>query len=245
MTPAEKDVAISAVMASHGDDHLHVRGRIKELRQVTLLLVMVQTSSRRWRTPPRCTAAGGEEERPMKRNPDGTFRGNRSPSRITERMLIARWVETEVIRLKRMGIVSFETIADLLTQAGRGESVPVTLPQGVNFPPNYRISKMACSKAYRRRMEKEPNLAAAEHRRLDTERCEELYLALQPGIRKGDPRSIDAAVKVLGHKAEINGLKAPARVEMTGKDGGPMTIETFRALCAEVENEGKPSADEE
>jgi len=180
----------------------------------------------------------------MKRNPDGTFRGNRSASRITDRIVISRWVETEVIRLKRMGIVSFETIADLLTRAGRGESVPVTMPPGVTFPLHYRISKMGCSKAYRRRMEREPNLAAAEHRRLDTERCEDLFLALQPGIRKGDPRSIDAAVRVLGHKAEINGLRAPARVEMTGKDGGPMTIETFRQMCEEVENE-RSSPDEE
>jgi hypothetical protein len=180
----------------------------------------------------------------MKRNPDGTFRGNRSPSRITDRILISRWVETEVIRLKRMGIVSFETIAELLTRAGRGESVPVTLPHGAVFPSNYRISKMGCSKAYRRRMEKEPNLAAAEHRRLDTERCEELYLALQAGIRKGDPRSVEAAVRVLGHKAELNGLKTPARVEMTGKDGGPMTIETFRELCEEVENDGRPQEKE-
>jgi hypothetical protein len=139
-----------------------------------------------------------------------------------------------------MGIVSFETIAALLTRAGRGESVPVTIPQGVVFPPDYCISKMGCSKAYRRRMEKEPNLAAAEHRRLDTERCEELYLALQAGIRKGDPRSVEAAVRVLGHKAEINGLKTPARVEMTGKDGGPMTIETFRELCAEVDERKSP-----
>jgi hypothetical protein len=181
----------------------------------------------------------------MKRNPDGTFRGNRSPSRITDRIVISRWVETEVIRLKRMGIVSFETIADLLTRAGRGESVPVTLPPGVTFPPNYRISKMGCSKAYRRRMEKEPNLEAAEHRRLDTERCEELFLALQPGIRKGDPRTIEAAVRVLGHKAEINGLKAPARVEMTGKDGGPMTVASFRRLCEEVEANGNTEEEPE
>src|SRR5262249_9970374 len=150
----------------------------------------------------------------MKRHPDGRYRGNRSPVQVNDRILISRWVETEVIRLKRMGIVSFETIADLLTRAGRGESVPVTMPPGVTFPPDYRISKMGCCKAYRRRMEKEPNLAAAEHRRLDTERCEELFLALQPGIRKGDPRSIDAAARVLGHKAEINGLRAPARGEL-------------------------------
>jgi hypothetical protein len=145
-----------------------------------------------------------------------------------------------------MGIASFETIADLLSRAGRGEQVPtVTLPEGVTFPPHYRTSKMGCCKAYRRRMEKEPNLEAAEHRRLDTERCEELFLSLQAGIRKGDPRTIEAAVKVLAHKSEINGLKAPARVEMTGKGGGPMTVESFRRLCEEVEADGNPEEEPE
>jgi hypothetical protein len=42
---------------------------------------------------------------------------------------------------------------------------------------------------------------------------------------------------VLAHKAEINGYKAPAKVEMTGKQGGPLAIETFRKLCEEVEGE--------
>src|ERR1700682_3932886 len=33
------------------------------------------------------------------------------------------------------------------------------------------------------------------------------------------------------------GIKAPAKVEMTGKQGGPLAIETFRKLCEEVEGE--------
>jgi hypothetical protein len=45
---------------------------------------------------------------------------------------------------------------------------------------------------------------------------EEMFLSLQAGIRKGDPRSIEVGVKVLVHKAEMNGYKAPARVNMTG-----------------------------
>ena len=70
----------------------------------------------------------------MKRQPDGKFRGNRSAVKVSDKILIARWVEKEVIRLKRMGVATFETIADLLTRAGRGEYVPhVTLPEGVNF----------------------------------------------------------------------------------------------------------------
>jgi hypothetical protein len=72
----------------------------------------------------------------MKRHPDGRFRGNRSSIQITTKLLISRWVEREVIRLKRMGVASFETIAELLTRAGRGEYVPtVSLPEGVTFPP--------------------------------------------------------------------------------------------------------------
>jgi hypothetical protein len=42
---------------------------------------------------------------------------------------------------------------------------------------------------------------------------------------------------VLAHKAEINGYQAPARIEMTGKQGGPLEIETFRKLCEEAEGE--------
>ena len=33
----------------------------------------------------------------------------------------------------------------------------------------------------------------------------EVYLKLQPGISNGDPRYIDAGVRVLAHKAKLNG----------------------------------------
>src|SRR5580704_11554884 len=145
----------------------------------------------------------------MKRHPDGRFRGKRSPLDVTEKILIARWVEKEVIRLKRMGIGSFETIAELLTKAGRGELVPtVSLPEGVNFPSGYKISKVACAKAYKRRMEREPSFEAQEHRRLDTDRCEEMFFSLQPGIKKGDPKAIEAGVRVLTLKAKVVGYEA-------------------------------------
>jgi len=114
----------------------------------------------------------------MKRQPDGRFRGNRSSIDVTNKILISRWVEREVIRLKRMGVASFATIADLLSRAGRGECVPtVSLPEGVSFPPHYTISKMGVFKAYRRRMEREPSFEAQEHRRLDTDRCEEMFFS--------------------------------------------------------------------
>jgi hypothetical protein len=174
----------------------------------------------------------------MKRHPDGRFRGNRAPMQLSNRKSISEWVKSQTVRLKRMGVGSFDTIAELLTKAGRGDHVPtVVLPENVTFPPNYRISKMACCKAYRSRMEHEPNLEAEEHRRLDTERCEEMFFAMQANVRKGDTKSVEAAVRVLGHKAELLGLKRPTRVEMTGKDEGPMSVAMFRQLCEEAENE--------
>jgi hypothetical protein len=85
----------------------------------------------------------------MKRHPDGRFRGNRAKIQVTDKALISRWVDAQVIRLKRMGVSTFETIADLLTRAGRGELVPtVSVPPEVTFPPDYSISKMGCWKAY-------------------------------------------------------------------------------------------------
>jgi hypothetical protein len=50
-------------------------------------------------------------------------------------------------------------------------------------------------------------------RRFDTDRCEDMYLFLTPGIRQGDPQSVRAAVSVLAHKAAINGYKS-AEIEV-------------------------------
>jgi hypothetical protein len=165
----------------------------------------------------------------MKRQPDGRFRGNRAKIELTDKVLISRWVEREVIRLKRMGVVSFETIADLLTQAGRGKLVPtVSLPPDVTFPPGYSISKMGCCKAYRRRLEREPSFEVREHRRLDIDRCEELFFSLQPDIQKRNLKAIEAALRVLALKAKVIGYEAPSKTaESEGverKKDGPKEV---------------------
>jgi hypothetical protein len=180
----------------------------------------------------------------MKRQPDGRFRGNRSSIQVTNKILISRWVERETIRLKRMGVASFETIADLLTRAGRGEYVPtVSLPEGVSFPPDYRISKMGVCKAYRRRMEREPSFEAQEHRRLDTDRCEEMFLSLQPGIKKGDPKAIEAGVRVLTLKAKVIGYETRGKLELIGNRDAPIPITLVREVIERVEQEDTKEED--
>jgi hypothetical protein len=55
----------------------------------------------------------------MKRQPDGTFRGVRQAVKLSEVSIRARWVEAEVMVLKEAG-VSFEAVAEHVTQVGRG-----------------------------------------------------------------------------------------------------------------------------
>jgi hypothetical protein len=143
-----------------------------------------------------------------KRNSDGRFRNHNQPTVVSADTLRAQWVESEATRLKGTGF-SYEAIAQQITQVGRGQKVAVTpLPGGVVFPAEYRITAMGCHKAVRRALRRAPTLEAEEMRRFDTDRCEEMYLFLTPGIRHGDPQSVRAAVSVLAHKASINGYKS-------------------------------------
>ena len=151
----------------------------------------------------------------------------------------ARWVEAEAIRLKRMGL-SFEDIAVQVTRMARGQAQPTTpIPDGVSFPPNYQISKQACHKAFRKASSGEPALELEEMRKLDNARSEELYMGLQPGIRKGDVRAIETGIKVLDHNAKINGYTAAQRHELTGKDGKPLTLVQLLEAVGPIPDEDK------
>jgi hypothetical protein len=142
------------------------------------------------------------------RNPDGRFRNHNQPAVLADHTLRARWLEGEVLRLRRLAF-SFEDIAQQVTEVGRGQRAPLTpLPEDPSFPPNYSITPMGCHRALSRALKRTPRLEADELRRLDTDRCEDMYLSLSPAIRRGDPQSVRAAVQVLALKAAINGYKS-------------------------------------
>lgn len=150
------------------------------------------------------------------RNSDGTIRRANRPKQVTNRSLVARWVEAESLRLKVMGM-GYLAIADHIVRVARGGEKPmVPLPEGTVLPPDYRISMQAVHRACRRATLRLPNTEAAESRKVDTERLEGLLLALQPGIRNGDPRSVEVAVKVLMHMAELNGYIVQTKISGGG-----------------------------
>jgi hypothetical protein len=173
----------------------------------------------------------------MTRQPDGTWRGTQRPLSVSGSVLRARWIEAETLHLKRIGL-TFDAIADQITRVGKGQAQAiVAIPDGVIFPPDFQISRQACHKAFKKALAREPSIVAEEFRKLDTSRCEDLFLNLQPGIRKGNPRSVEAAVKVLRHTAQINGYGAPQRHELTGKDGKPLTLVQLLEAVGPIEEE--------
>ncbi len=108
----------------------------------------------------------------------------------------------------------------------------------MNFRPDYSISRQACHKAFKKAIAREPSLAVEELRTLDTVRSEELFLNLQPSIRKGNPRAVEVGIKVLDHTARINGYAAPQRHELTGKDGKPLTLVQLLEAVGPIQEDG-------
>lgn len=121
------------------------------------------------------------------RNSDGTIRHTNKPRLLTNRSLIARWVEAEALHLKRLGM-SFEKIADHIVAVAHGQQqAMVPVPEQAQFSEEYSVSAQAVHRAFQRGIARLPNTEAEAYRKLDTARCEDLFLSLQPGIRKGDP----------------------------------------------------------
>ena len=103
--------------------------------------------------------------------------------------------------------MSYEAIATHITAVGRGLKPPlIALLDGVTFPINYKISKVSVYLAVKAALAAAPRHEAEEYRQLQTDRCEELLFALQPGIRAGSPPHVSSAVKVLQLQADLQGL---------------------------------------
>ena len=131
----------------------------------------------------------------LSRQPDGTWRGPTQPVVLPATTLRARWIEAEVIHLKKMGF-SFERIAEHITRVGRGQAQSMAAQSdGMTFPSDFSITRQACHKAFKKALVREPALKVAEMRKLDTARCEDYIMYLQPSIVKGDDRSMLTAIK--------------------------------------------------
>ena len=159
-----------------------------------------------------------------KRQSDGTFRGTHQPTTPSARTLRARWVESEVLKLKMLG-TTFHAIAQQITKVGRGETQPtVEFPPGLTFPPDYSISAVACWRACQKALARGPRLRVQEMRDIDSDRLEEGILATQQSVKQGDPLALHALSRLITTRARLNGYLAPQKLELSGKSGGPLEV---------------------
>src|SRR5260370_22208346 len=125
------------------------------------------------------------------RNSDGTIRQTNKPRFLTNRSVIARWVEAETLHLKRLGM-SYQVIADHIVGVVRGkQQAMVPIPEHAPFTESYSVSAQAVHRAFQRGIARLPNTEAEAYRKLDSERCEHMRAALPPGIRQGDQHRIE------------------------------------------------------
>ena len=158
------------------------------------------------------------------RNSDGTLRRPNTPALLTQRSILARWVEAETLHLKQSGM-SLKAIADHIVGVAQGKiRAMVPIPAGLHFPNDYQISVQAVHAAFRRGIMRLPNSEATELRKLDTERLEDMFFSLRTTIRRGDAKAVDAGVRVLAHKAKLNGYEAPRSIELGGKEGRGISV---------------------
>jgi len=155
------------------------------------------------------------------REVDGRYARLRKPRKPpTARFLIAQWVKAQVVRLQAKGM-TFERIAAELTAAGNGRGTTITddrsaSANGIGRPqfwPGYSITAMGCHKAWKAALSSQVSLTVDELRSVDNQRLEQLFMAAYPGVLRGDSQAINTALRVLHHKARLNGYSAPEKVE--------------------------------
>jgi hypothetical protein len=90
----------------------------------------------------------------------------------------------------------------------------------VTFPPGYTINHQRVFELVRQDLDRFPMLEAAALRTLWMSRYEEAWAHLQPGMRKGNARSIEVGMKVAERAAKLAGLDMPTKLAATDPHGG-------------------------
>lgn len=90
-----------------------------------------------------------------------------------------------------------------------------------------RISRQGAHKlvtAVFEQLESELGETVPTVRRMEIERLDEMLFAIWPKVKKGDLPSIDRALKISERRSKILGIDMPIAREVSGPDGGRMSI---------------------
>ena len=94
-------------------------------------------------------------------------------------------------------------------------------------------SPQAAHDAVKRALDVITREPAEEVLRLDLERLDVLWQIQYMNAQGGDVQALAGCMKIMERRARMLGLDAPARTELTGKNGGPIETKTERDLTDE------------
>lgn len=92
------------------------------------------------------------------------------------------------------------------------------------------ISEMGAHKCVSRALDKfktELSEQTADVRQLELQRLDALFYGVWLKAQSGDPSSIGSAIKIMERRAKLLGLDAASKNELSGPDGGPLTVGVF------------------
>lgn len=85
---------------------------------------------------------------------------------------------------------------------------------------------------------------AAALRELEVARLDKMLAALDPRIEDGEPRAIETAIRLSESRRKLLGIDAPTKVETSGPNGAPLTVEAGDALLERLEQLARRAAGE-
>ncbi len=95
-------------------------------------------------------------------------------------------------------------------------------------------------------------------RQMENDRLDSLWSAMYPQARAGDPAAVNSCIRIMERRSKLLGTDAPARLETTGKAGGPIKTESksfevsklsdeqyrkFKQLVGELSGDANPGGD--
>ena len=136
-----------------------------------------------------------------------------------------------VLALRKAG-ATYRQIAEAVIREFGEEK----LPKGFNELYAYKDVKRELDKL-RTQMAED----VGEIRRLEVERLDDLLRGLWKQARTGNQGAVDRVLRIMKRRADLLGLDAPSRAEVTGKDGGPIETKNATTIIVReyVEDNGK------